>query len=197
MNYQIIQPPFTSLIFKNMSRKELKDYNDWFHEIMPERIKILISAIQSTPGYESWRTDFSPESLNLLGEWFFSQTETRLRTQQEIAEIEGKLKYPLPVSGEELSNKTFSLAIDIGMYLSEVFLRNHEAIQWSQSFGNKKNVDYGQPVLNGFGASAFNPVHIMVTLAYGFARKSKTGKRLREIYDYWSNLAEVGKRSVP
>jgi hypothetical protein len=31
-----------------------------------------------------------------------------------------------------------------------------------------------------------NPVQLMVTLAYGIARQSQSGQRLRELYDIWS-----------
>jgi len=186
MSYLTIQPPFT-LKFREMSKKELKEYNEWFHQIMPERIDLLTSAVRSTPGYETWEADRGPESLALLGEWFLKQVETRPRTQDEIDKIQGKSKFPINISDRELTNKTFSLAMDIGMYVSQIFLKNHPSLDWSQPFGNKKFIDYGQPVLSGFGKLGFNPVHMMVTLAYGFSRGSKTADRLRELYDYWSN----------
>lgn len=190
MNYPIIQPPFT-LVFREMSKKELKEYNEWFHKVMPERIQILTSAIKSTLGYENWEPDRSPRSLEALGEWFLAQVETRPRTQDEIDTIQNRSKFPINIPGEDLTNKTFSLSMDIGMYVSQVFLKNHPALEWFQPFGNKKYVDYGQPVLSGFGKMFFNPVRIAVTLAYSFSDKSKTGGRLLEIYDYWSNLAST------
>lgn len=190
MSYPIIQPPFT-LVFREMSKKELKGYYEWFHKVMPERIQILTTAIRSTPGYKNWAPDRTPESLDLLGEWFFTQVETRPRTIEEIDSIQNQSKFPINISEEDLTNETFSLAVDIGMYVSEVFLSNHLRLEWSQPFGNKKSVDYGQPVLINFGASPFNPVHMMVTLAYGFSRKSKTGGRLRELYNIWSNLTSA------
>lgn len=183
--YQIIQTPFT-LQFCEMSKKELRDYNEWFHRIMPDRIEILASEIKSTSSYEKWKPDFSPDSLELVGEWFLAHVETRPRTQTEINNIQSRSSFSINVPEEELTNQTFSLAMDIGMYLSQVILKNHPSLRWSQPFGNKKSVDYGQPVLIDFGGMAFNPVHLMVTLAYGFSRKSKTGRRLRELYDYWS-----------
>jgi hypothetical protein len=188
MIYPIIQPPFT-LVFREMSKKELHDYNEWFHKMRPERIAVMTSAIKSTPGYETWEPDCSPESLEPLGEWFRSQIETRPRTSGEIDEIQKRSKTPINVPGEELTNKTFSLAMDIGMYLSEVFLKKHPALEWCQPLRNKKAVDYGQPVLTGFGAAPFNPVRMTVTLAYGLASQAKTGKSLREIYNIWSHLA--------
>jgi hypothetical protein len=187
MSYSIIKPPFT-LVFKEMPKKELKDYNEWFHKVMPERIQVLTMAIKSTPGYENWNADCSPESLGPLGEWFFLQVETRPRTNDEIEAIHNQSKFHINISGEDLTNKTFSLAIDIGMYVSKVFFKNHSTLEWSQPFGSKKFVDYGQPVLINFGAAPFNPVRMIVVLAYGFSRKSKTGEQLLELYNIWSNL---------
>ncbi|HUO13993.1 MAG TPA: hypothetical protein VMX38_03320 [Verrucomicrobiae bacterium] len=65
---------------------------------------------------------------------------------------------------------------------------NHPSLKWGQVFGSEQFVDYGQPVLLGFGKVPFNPVGTMLTLAYGLADKSKDGRRLREIYDIWSNM---------
>ena len=45
MSYSIIQPPFT-LKFREMSRKELKDYKAWFHEVTPERIAELKDEVR-------------------------------------------------------------------------------------------------------------------------------------------------------
>lgn len=188
MNYPTVQPPFT-LAFREMSKNELKAYNEWFHKVMPERIQVLTAAVKSTSGYEHWAADMSPESLEVLGDWFLAQVETRQRSQAEIQGIQNRSEFPINVSGDELTNKTFSLAMDVGMYMSQVFLKNRHSLQWSQPFGNKKFIDYGQPVLTGFGAVPFNPVRMMVTLAYGLVSGSKTGKSLRELYTIWSNLA--------
>jgi len=185
MTYQIIQPPFT-LVFSEMSKKELKNYNEWFHKVLPERLQILVSAVQTTPGYEQWNPDFSPQSLEILGKWFLGQVETRQRTRDEIEEIEGRSSFSMNFSDQELTNRSFSLAIDIGMYLSQVFFKNHQSLKWSQPLDNKRSADYGQPVLLGLGAVPFNPIGIAVTLAYGLVRKSRTGRRLRELYDHWS-----------
>ena len=72
------------------------------------------------------------------------------------------------------------------MYLSQVFLRNHPSLRWEQPLGTKRYVDYGQPVLTGFGTEPLNPVRIMVTLARIFTDKQRTGERLRELYDIWA-----------
>jgi hypothetical protein len=188
MDYQIIQPPFT-LAFREMSQNDLKAYNQWFHAGLNARIACLTLAVISTAGYKSWKPDCSPQSLDLLGEWFASQAEVRQRTQAEIDLIQNKSQFPLYVPDTELTDKTFSIATDIGMYVSQVFTENLPSIEWSQQLGSKKSVDYGQPVLVGFGAAPFNPVRMMITLAYGLVSSAKSGKSLRDIYNIWFALA--------
>jgi hypothetical protein len=181
--YETVQPPFT-LNFPEMSKKELKAYFRWFQEIMPERIAQLASAVKSSPGFETWQPDFSPNSLDALGDWFATQVETRPRTQEEIDAFNAQSPYSIERSDRELTNRTFSLAVDIGMYLSQVFLQNHPSLKWDQPLGSKRFIDYGQPVLIGFGdLGPANPVGWIVTLAYALHKKTRTGKRLREIYD--------------
>lgn len=187
MTYSTIQPPFT-LKFRDMSRKDLKDYFSWFQNILPQRLEQLIRAVNQTPGFEVWTADFTVASLDRLGEWFCSRVETRPKTQEEIQEIKEQSSIPVEIPADELTNQTFSLAIDTGMYLSQVFLKNHPVLKWDQQFGNKKDADYGQPVLTGFGPVPFNPVWLLVTLAYGVVSKRKSGKSLRELYDSWAKM---------
>jgi hypothetical protein len=191
--YKIIEPPFT-LKFDEMSKQELKDYNAWFLNQIPERIAILEKAVRSTVGFADWRVDYSPESLDKLGAWFFERAEKRKRTKEEMESIyeniPDRLK-DIEIDDWELTNRTFSIAIDIGMYLSQVFLKNIPGLKWQhKTSGSKRWVDYGQPVLSGFGVQVFNPTGMMVTLAYGLVRKSKGNCRLRELYEIWKNIAE-------
>jgi hypothetical protein len=191
--YRAIQPPF-NLNFYEMSKNELKAYFKWFQDITPERIAELASAVKSSPGFENWKPDLSPDSLNALGDWFATQIEVRARTQEEIDTFNAQTTYPIERSDRELTNRTISFAMDIGMYLSQVFLRNHPSLKWEQLFGSKRFIDYGQPVLSGFAEKAqLNPVSIIVTLAYGLLKGNRTGRRLRELYDIWSK--SIGKEA--
>jgi hypothetical protein len=174
-----------------MSKKELKDYFQWFMGMSPERVTELTGAVTQTPGFESWRPDGTSASLAALGDWLANTVETRQRSSQELQEIEGRLSFPIDGPDWELTNKSFSVAMDAAMYLSQVFLTNYALLRWSQEFGNKKNTDFGQPVLIGFGSVPLNPVQIMVTMGYGFADKSRAGGRLREVYDYWAERARA------
>ncbi len=185
MTYAIIQPPFT-LKFREMAKTALEDYRAWFFKVMPERIAELSRAVRCTAGFENWEADETPESLGKLGEWFLRQVETRKRTDEEVGDIRSRLTFPIVIPDEELTNRSFSLAMDIGMYFGKVVLKNLPGTSWDQELKSKAIADYGQPVITGFGAVPLNPVRIAVTLAYAFSAREQPGARLRELYDVWS-----------
>jgi hypothetical protein len=191
MDYTTIEPPFT-LKFREMSKKELLAYAAWFHDVMPGRIAQLTHAVKSTPGYEVWQPDAKPESLDDLGRWFEGQVETRKKEASEMAEVRATLTFPIDVPEHQLTNRTFSLAMDIGMYFAEVIRTNLPGTRWDQLFGNKKFADYGQPVVTGFGKVPLNPVRVLVTTAYRIADKEPA--RLRKLYDTWSTMLAPDRR---
>lgn len=188
MTYEPVQPPFT-LSFGEMSKEELKRYFKWFIGMVPRRLNELAKAVQNTPGYGDWRPDRTPESLDLLGQWFSEQVGVRHRSEKEIRRLTDKVKFPVDVPNEELTARTFSLAVDIGMYLSQVFIQNTTKLRWRQPLNNQKFIDYGQPVLGEFKPGPFNPVRMVVTFAYGLVSHQRTADGLRAIYETWSKLA--------
>ncbi len=187
MPYSVIQPPFT-LKFMEMPRKELTAYFKWYTESIPERVRELADAVTSSPGYGSWKPTFTPESLDELGEWLAGQMELRPRSKEEIEEFIRTSPFPIDPPKEDLTNRSFSLAFDTGMYLSQVFLKNHPTLRWKHELASKRHVDFGQPVLISFGPPGFNPTRMMVTHAYGLAEKGRSGKELREIYEIWVKM---------
>ena len=187
MAYAIIQPPFT-LKFREMPKSELKTYYGWFMEVLPKRIALLEAQVREVPARSSWRASSSPESLEELGDWFADQVEVRSRTRPEVDDVQSRLTFPIDVPGEQLTNRTFSLAMDIGMYFSQVVLKNLAGTRWDQPLRNQKFADYGQPVIMGFGSVPLNPVRIIVSTAYGIASKEQGGGRVRELYDTWAKM---------
>ncbi len=188
--YSTIQPPVT-LKFRTMSKKELRQYYKWFQEIMPQRVIELAKAVKASRDSEDWQLDWTPASLDALGSWFATQVQTRPRMRQECDEIAAQSPFPIERSDWEFTTRTLSLAMDVGMYLSQVFSRNHPSLTWDQPLGSKNFIDYGQPVLVGFaGKVPFNPIRMVTTLAYGIAKKSETGEGLRKVYDIWSKLSK-------
>jgi hypothetical protein len=181
--YKLIEPPFQSLKFEKMSKKELKDYARWFHEVLPRRVEVLAEAVRQSPGFEQWTPSLAPDSLASLGPWFKAQVNVRQRTPEELNALPAHIR---DWAKDELTDRTISVAMDVGMYLSQVFLANKPTLQWDQIFGSNKFIDYGQPVLTGLGNNVpFNPVRMMITMAYGLADKTKGSNALRQLYDYW------------
>ena len=196
MSYAVIQPPFSLTLFE-MPKKELKAYRQWFFDVMESRVAELVKAVNETPRFKSWQADYTPESLEQLGEWFARQAETRPRTFEELQHLEGQLKFPIEVSKQELTNRTFSLAMDIGMYLGQVFKKNHPFLQWEQPTNNKRFIDHGQLVLMGFGKVPFNPVGMTTVLAYGFVDKTRNGQGLSKIYAIWEKKISPAEKMTP
>ena len=185
--YQMVKLPYPNKHFSEMTKKELDKYYEWFLEQIPRRISILEEYVTCTPGFDKWKANNLPESLDKLGDWFEKQVETRLRSEEEKQEQKAGLSWPanqLPILDWELSDKTFSLAIDIGMYFSQVLLKNIPGLRWEHKItGSKRWIDYGQPVLVELDGGVFNAPRIMVSLAYSIIKNTKTGKELKIIFD--------------
>jgi hypothetical protein len=192
MSYSSIQPPST-LKFRDMSADELKGYRRWFLETIPSRVIELESAVNSDPDFGAWKPDHSRASIEALGLWLSRQAETRPRSAEEVDRIKGRSAFDFDVSKEELTNRTFSLAIDAGMYFGEALRSHYRHLKWDQPLKDKKFADFGQMVLLGFGRATLNPVRIVVTFCYGIAGGNQTAKRFDEAYGYWCRLADEAK----
>lgn len=178
--YELIDPPF-SLQFRDMTRRQLREYAHWFHESTPARVAQLGRAVSATSGYELWQPDYSPASLVDLSTWFDCEVELRPRTDEELRSIRGAISIPIHVSEHELTDRTISLSMDIGMYFGQVVLRNVPGTEWTQRFTAKTSIDYGQPVIIGLGVVPLNPVQTMLSAAYGSAYDR--GVNLKQMFD--------------
>lgn len=62
--YQTIQNLPIDYQFDNKTKEELKLYGIWFKENKDDRINHLIEIVKTTPSFEDWNADFTPNSLN-------------------------------------------------------------------------------------------------------------------------------------
>jgi len=187
MKFTTIYTPVTTA-FASMTKKELSDFYDDFILNVPYCLDELIQDVWRTPGFESWSADFSPESLEVLGEWFVTKIKKRYLDLDEIEEVRSLTVSQVSSVGWDLADEEKSLAVQVGMYYGEVAIRNSSSLGWEQLKGSKKLADYGQPVITGPGVIATNPVRVANAFAWGIADGSRTGSRLRETYDYWMKL---------
>lgn len=188
--YRPVNPPFERP-FKEMSKKELRAYFDWFLASISERMKELTAEVRRTVGYERWEPDCSPASLETLGTWYASQVEQRPLSVEEMAGDRAALPEKYSFLETELPRATLtyralSLAFDIGVYLSQVLVKNCDGLSWQQVTSGKTYNDYGQPVLVGLKRKRCSPLLLSIVLAEGLAKGTKEAGRLRELYDIWS-----------
>jgi hypothetical protein len=193
-NYEIVAPPFF-LDFSQMSRAELKAYYAWFLAEIPSRMRILQAAVRDTAGFRSWRANETVASLDKLGRWFAKVTTSRPRTEEEINAIKAQCT-TIPFEdlgvGPELTDETFSLAFDIGMYFGRVMLTNHRSLVWTQELRRKGSIDYGLAVIAGFKSNArLNPVWAMQVAANGFVAKVKGPDDIVRLYHVWAGSVPV------
>lgn len=191
--YSIVDPPFT-LEFTRMSKAELRAYAAWFHETDAERIAELVRVVQATPGFEKWLPDETPESLETLGRWFEGQVETRPKTEDELAND----RLLLAGLGEEfvepktLTDRTFSLAMDMGRYFARVMLKAVPDAKWSLRLTGSTFADYGQPTLVGLGPPPLNPITVMIVTAMHIAEGRPHG--LGKLFAIWQDSLRAPPR---
>jgi hypothetical protein len=188
INYKLIQPPY-KLNFKLMDKKQANEFSKWFVAQIPERITELAHYVKSTPGFETWDANSSPDSLDDLGNWFYSHVQTRPRSKQEKEDIYSNspaLFKQIEIPDYNISGLTISICIDIGMYFCQILLMNVKGLRWEIVTKPQKNIDFQMPVLRGDGKLAFNPIQLLTSYAYGVASGIKKAKDLRDLYETWS-----------
>ncbi|MCC7171885.1 MAG: hypothetical protein IT459_15680 [Planctomycetes bacterium] len=183
--YQPVAVPFARP-FEDLSSTELVHYGAWFHDVAPARVQELTRAVTTTPGFESWLPDNTPASLGMLSRWFAGQAELRQLTPTEVGRLTAAAHIPGTVPQTDLTERTYSLAFDIGMYFSQVALSSIPGVRWTQQCDERRDADFGQPVLIGFGRSSLNPVRI----ARVHARRLLDGKPsdLQDVLGVWAKL---------
>mgnify|MGYP006966082550 CR=1 FL=1 len=190
MDYFIIDPPLI-VPFSEMTKIQAKKYFNWYKGQIPSRIAQLTKLITSTNGYENWHCDYSPDSLNDLGIWFMNHVEMISKTEQELSDYDNIpewLRSIISIETETITNRTYSLCVDIGMYFCQVLIKNIGGVELILSKSKRHDdINFNQPVLVGNKNLEFNPSHIMQILAFGFAKKTKLSNRLRELFDIWKN----------
>jgi hypothetical protein len=103
----------------------------------------------------------------------------------EYRALPNHLRPLVEVEDWQLTEKTLSLCVDVGIYLAEVLRGAHPELKWS--LWTRRTVDYHRPVLVGFqGQVPMDPIRIAINVALGMVRGERQPTRLRELFDVWS-----------
>jgi len=184
--YAICSPPaqLADRTPRDWKPREARDYFDWFVEVVPKRCTELKEVAADIAN----ELDYSPQSLRSLGHWFSSAITARKKSGEEVnRELAGlsERAREMGVDDWTVSGESFSLCVDVGIYLGEVFKKQHSHLDWSLCTRPKSDVSYNQPVLEG-GRMKLDPINLVVVLAYGIARGNRGPDDLFEIYTVWA-----------
>jgi len=181
--------------FRALGRREAAVFFREFEARLPERIKNLESYIRATPGFKSWRADYSEESLARMGRWFLTVMETRPRTKKEIADLEA-LESPIfrdePIDQMVFTDKTISVIADMGIYLVESVRHARPKWKWERQRGSKNNIDYNAPVLMiqvKNGRIGMNPFMLGCSSVSEMKDGSNRENDYRDMFNTWIKIA--------
>jgi hypothetical protein len=189
--YQLVNPPFEHE-FKDASEAELQAYHEWFLGLIPERVRELEAEVRRTSGFEGWKADFTLSSLDTLREWYAGQVEERpltcdATTKNRSLGAEGMSFLLAQLSQTTPTYRTLSLAFDVGVYSSQVCLKNCEDLSWRQVRSGNSYDDCGRSVLAGLDPTRCSTALLATTLSYGITIGRKTVASSRALRDVWSD----------
>lgn len=182
--YKIIDNLPIDYDFQSKSKKELKQYGEWFKENKNARLNELTTAVNNTKGFENWRTDYSTESLKELGAWLDKNVKTEKLSKEDYLVKRNSVPDYIKVDDWDLTTKTRSFLVDAGIYFGETLIINNKNLRWEQYFSRRKNDnDNGHMVIMDLEVET-NPIWNLYIIGLGFARGKEDKNSLFQLYDY-------------
>ena len=140
--------------YRTMTPAVAKAYFAWFKENIANEMESLQAGMLIDPIAKKISLDYTPESLIPLYEWFLSVKKYKKLSEEQIRE-----DYALAPDFilQEMLGKPYAptigstdLAVKLGIYLGEVFVRNDSDLYWDYVKKPKNDVAYNRPVICGF-----------------------------------------------
>ncbi|MGN7326548.1 hypothetical protein [Bacillus pumilus] len=186
-------PPFEMKSFEEMSKKEAKQFFDWYVGQMPERINVLEEV---TKGFVT--LDFTKESLIDLFDWYLEIVTVREMSEEEIGivleeysqypkHIYNDLKKELLANPVELEKIDYAIAMDIAIYYGETIIRNYPQVKWTYFTKPKSYAFLNEPILvyedkeQGIYFER-NPRRLMKVLIEGIKEQDETPDSLYKMF---------------
>lgn len=170
--------------FWDQNVRQLRKYRDWFIENKENRLDGLQKAYYAFCGKY---LDFTPESLKDLGEFFLHAIETEKLPPEEYAAKRAQFPPEIPIDDFELTVRSLSIIVDVGIYLGEVMIRNNKNLCWEQYISrNKKEYERGHMVikLNDSLAPYMNPIPITHTIGLKLTHNKFSKEDIFNIYNF-------------
>jgi hypothetical protein len=184
--YEIIDNLPIDYQFSTKTKEELKLYGTWFNENKDKRIAYLIETVKSTQNFENWNADFTLDSLKQLGNWLNENIETTKLSEEEYKIKREKIADWVEVPDWDLSIRSRSIIVDIGIYFGEVFMHIYPNLKWQQYFSkSKRDINNGHMVIPKFGKMELNPILVMLSVGWGIAKKEIQTNRIFDLFKVW------------
>ncbi|KWX74599.1 hypothetical protein AMQ84_19425 [Paenibacillus riograndensis] len=181
--------PFEIIPFEIMTKKEAKQYFDWFVLQIPTRIDTLIAHYVETLGGGKEELDLSQESLVNLWKWFIQRIEMVPKTKEELEEdvdaAPDWLKEEVANNTLKFSEFTSSLIIDVGIYFGSVFLNEMRTLEWGIIHKPKKYVYVNRPIIIGFKEAGLNPIAVVNNCSLRELNQDPDDTRLFNLFNVW------------
>ncbi len=192
MNYELMAPPFEMKEFDEMNKKEAKEHFEWYINEIPNRIEILKNIYEEFGGKKE-NLDYSINSLEGLWKWYLKNVEIIDKSEKEI--LDEKSELPEWLKDEEIIPKKISItwlaiAMDISMYLGEVFVRNNPQLKWTFITKPKRIMHVNRPVIGDFKNDKMDTRHILYILTLKIIKHTTDEKALLNLYNVWMEYLE-------
>lgn len=186
MTYELMIPPFEYQGYKELKKKQVEEYFQWYIKQTEHRVEVLGKFLKIQG--EQIELDYSVESLISVWRWYEKNIIIENKTEEEYKRE--KEKYPEwmknEISDRKISMDTYKYGMDVAIYFAEVIIRNSsEKIYWGYFTKPKNRMSVNQPVLLGFnGDMDLNPRLVVVNCTRQSSRE-KQETRLYEMYKKW------------
>lgn len=185
MNYSVINNLPIDFCYRDYSLESLKNNADWFFENKSTRLEILKTAVSSQ--YQCYFLDYSCDSLILLAKWLNSTFEKVPLTTSQLEEKRAKTASYIDIEDWRLSDISLSMVFDVGVFLGEMMIYNHQGLEWQQYLKNTKNNDYGHMIID-LGKIYMNPIWLVYIQVLKIADGSFSETCLSDIYNVWCDF---------
>lgn len=176
---------FDNYAFFELTARQAKEYFQWYMGEIPHRLTLLWNYIrQDYPEIKPF--DYSPESLNLIWEWYEAKIQQVAMTTEEIESrvriFPKYLESEIRKNTKKFTDETLSLALDISIYLGEVIVKNYPHLRWSYRTRPKREISVYRPVIDGLNYNmTLEPSRSLFVLTIESVKEKNKG-RLYTLY---------------
>ena len=194
VKYDLLVPPL-GLEYSKMTPKQVRENFEWFISRIPERIEYLTNRCAQDLNITVNELNLSPDSLKIIWRWFLKTARIEKVPKEEVAKLEKNVGHLGEhwIIREQLTVTSQFILRDIGMYLGETFIKNHNSIRWDYFMRPQNEVSARKPVLLGFvyidptdksqvTSLPFDPIGLLEYIGHKIVSKTQKETDLYEVY---------------